>query len=38
MLLVKVEPDWPQVFLGYVPSEGLLQTNPNAVYTGMTHI
>jgi metal iron transporter len=35
MLLVKVEPDWPQVFLGYVPSEGLLQTNPNAVYTAI---
>ncbi|KAJ8596811.1 Nramp-domain-containing protein [Rhizopogon salebrosus TDB-379] len=35
MLLVKVHPNWQQVFLGYVPSEGLLQTQPNAVYTAI---
>ncbi|KAG1885604.1 natural resistance-associated macrophage protein-domain-containing protein [Suillus subluteus] len=35
LLLVKVHPNWPQVFLGFVPSSGLLQTNPNAVYTAI---
>ncbi|KAG1826250.1 natural resistance-associated macrophage protein-domain-containing protein [Suillus subaureus] len=35
LLLVKVHPDWPQVFLGFVPSAGLLQTDPNAVYTAI---
>ncbi|KAG2156502.1 natural resistance-associated macrophage protein-domain-containing protein [Suillus bovinus] len=35
LLLVKVHPDWPQVFLGFVPSAGLLQTQPNAVYAAI---
>lgn len=35
LLLVKVHPNWPQVFLGFVPSAGLLQTRPNAVYTAI---
>lgn len=35
LLLVKVHPNWPQVFLGFIPSEGLLQTQPNAVYTAI---
>lgn len=35
LLLVKVHPNWPQVFLGFVPSAGLLQTQPNAVYTAI---
>ncbi|KAG0703149.1 natural resistance-associated macrophage protein-domain-containing protein [Suillus ampliporus] len=35
LLLVKVHPDWQQVFLGFVPSAGLLQQQPNAVYTAI---
>ncbi|KAH7883847.1 natural resistance-associated macrophage protein-domain-containing protein [Phlebopus sp. FC_14] len=35
ILLVRVNPDWPQVFMGFLPSEGLFHTNPNAVYTAI---
>ncbi|KAF8845347.1 Nramp-domain-containing protein [Paxillus ammoniavirescens] len=35
ILLVKASPDWPQVFLGFLPSDGLLKTQPNAVYTAI---
>ncbi|KAF9229594.1 natural resistance-associated macrophage protein [Gyrodon lividus] len=35
ILLVKASPDWPQVFLGFLPSAGLVQTQPNAVYTAI---
>lgn len=35
LLLVKVHPNWPQVFLGFVPSAGLLQAQPNAVYAAI---
>ena len=36
VLLVKASPDWPQVFLGYIPNKGLFQSRPDAVYTGVT--
>ncbi|KAG1787861.1 natural resistance-associated macrophage protein-domain-containing protein [Suillus plorans] len=35
LLLVKVHPDWPQVFLGFVPSSGLFQSQPNAIYAAI---
>lgn len=35
LLLVNVRPNWSQVFFGFVPSAGLLQTQPNAVYTAI---
>ncbi|KIJ68683.1 hypothetical protein HYDPIDRAFT_81919 [Hydnomerulius pinastri MD-312] len=35
ILLVKASPDWSQVFLGFLPSEGLFRTEPNAVYTAI---
>lgn len=35
LLLVKVHPNWPQVFLGFVPDAGLLQAQPNAVYAAI---
>jgi len=35
MLLVMVHPDWQQIVLVFVPSEGLLQTQPNAIYTAI---
>ncbi|KAF9243857.1 natural resistance-associated macrophage protein-domain-containing protein [Melanogaster broomeanus] len=35
ILLVQANPDWPQVFLGFLPSSELLQTQPNAVYTAI---
>ncbi|KAF8649854.1 hypothetical protein AX16_005617 [Volvariella volvacea WC 439] len=34
-LLVQVRPRWPEVFLGYIPSEGLFQSNPDAVYSAV---
>jgi len=34
ILLVKVDPQWDQVFLGYVPSVKLFSTSPNAIYAG----
>lgn len=34
VLLVRVSPHWPDVFMGYIPSQTLLKTNPNALYTG----
>ena len=33
-LLVKAEPDWSDVFMGYIPNKALFQSGPNAVYTG----
>lgn len=36
MLLIKASPDWSQVFKGYIPSKGLFQARPDAVYTGVT--
>lgn len=33
-LLVKAEPIWSQVFIGFVPDKGLFQSNPDAVYAG----
>ncbi|THV06068.1 Nramp-domain-containing protein [Dendrothele bispora CBS 962.96] len=35
VLLVKVNPDWPNVFLGYIPSKGLFQAKPDAVYAAV---
>ncbi|KAH8100469.1 natural resistance-associated macrophage protein [Cristinia sonorae] len=35
VLLFRVHPDWPQVFLGYVPSKTLFDTHPNALYTAV---
>ncbi|CAA7258760.1 unnamed protein product [Cyclocybe aegerita] len=35
VLLVKVEPDWPKVFMGYIPNKGLFQSEPDAVYTAV---
>ncbi|KAJ3513552.1 hypothetical protein NLJ89_g2884 [Agrocybe chaxingu] len=35
VLIVKVEPDWPKVFMGYIPSKGLFQSEPDAVYTAV---
>lgn len=34
-LLVKVQPSWPDVFLGYVPSKVLFQSEPNAIYSAV---
>lgn len=34
VLLVKVRPDWSQVFKGYIPSSVLFQSEPDAIYTG----
>ncbi|KAK7468654.1 Manganese transporter smf1 [Stygiomarasmius scandens] len=35
VLLVRVNPDWPRVFLGYIPSKGLFQAKPDAVYAAV---
>ncbi|KAI0757298.1 natural resistance-associated macrophage protein-domain-containing protein [Daedaleopsis nitida] len=35
VLLVRVEPRWPKVFLGYVPSKVLFNTKPDALYTAV---
>ncbi|TCD70666.1 hypothetical protein EIP91_002387 [Steccherinum ochraceum] len=35
VLLVRVKPHWPAVFLGYIPSETLFETRPNALYTAV---
>lgn len=35
VLLVKVKPHWPDVFLGYLPSKGLFQSEPDAVYSAV---
>jgi metal iron transporter len=35
-LLVKANPDWSQVFIGYIPNSGLFQTDPDAIYIGRT--
>ena len=34
ILLVRVSPDWGATFLGFIPSKGLFQTQPDALYTG----
>ncbi|KAF8807262.1 natural resistance-associated macrophage protein [Phlegmacium glaucopus] len=34
-LLIKAKPDWPQAFMGYLPSSGLFQSDPDAVYTAI---
>lgn len=34
VLLVRVGPNWSNVFLGYIPSKALFQTRPDALYTG----
>lgn len=31
-LLVKADPDWSQVFLGYIPDSALFRMNPDAIY------
>ncbi|KAH7915118.1 natural resistance-associated macrophage protein-domain-containing protein [Hygrophoropsis aurantiaca] len=35
ILLIRVSPNWPDVFLGFIPDAGLLQSDPNAVYTAI---
>ncbi|EGO02730.1 hypothetical protein SERLA73DRAFT_84509 [Serpula lacrymans var. lacrymans S7.3] len=35
ILLIRMDPAWPEVFLGFLPSQGLFQTQPNAVYTSI---
>ncbi|KAH7927366.1 Nramp-domain-containing protein [Leucogyrophana mollusca] len=35
ILLVRVGPNWPEAFLGFIPDAALLQSNPNAVYTAI---
>ncbi|KAG9314600.1 natural resistance-associated macrophage protein-domain-containing protein [Chiua virens] len=35
VLVIKVDPQWPQAFLGFVPSQDLFETQPNAVYTAI---
>ncbi|TBU44128.1 natural resistance-associated macrophage protein [Dichomitus squalens] len=35
VLLVRVEPDWPQAFLGYIPSKALFERKPDALYTAV---
>ncbi|KAK0505985.1 smf Mn2+ and Fe2+ transporter [Armillaria luteobubalina] len=35
VLLVKVKPDWPQVFMGYIPSKALFKSDPSAVYSAV---
>ncbi|GLB36450.1 putative natural resistance-associated macrophage protein [Lyophyllum shimeji] len=35
VLLVKVNPHWPDVFLGYLPSKKLFQSEPDAVYSAV---
>ncbi|EKM60826.1 uncharacterized protein PHACADRAFT_133651 [Phanerochaete carnosa HHB-10118-sp] len=35
LLLVKVHPNWPQAFLGFVPSAELFDTHTDALYTAV---
>ncbi|KAF8922260.1 NRAMP family [Mucidula mucida] len=35
VLLVKIKPDWPSVFKGYIPSKSLFDSDPNAVYAAV---
>ncbi|KAI0662546.1 natural resistance-associated macrophage protein [Cubamyces menziesii] len=35
ILLVRVSPDWGATFLGFIPSKGLFQTQPDALYTAV---
>ncbi|KAJ3490516.1 hypothetical protein NLI96_g1397 [Meripilus lineatus] len=35
VLLVRVKPSWPDVFLGFVPSKTLFQSEPDALYTAV---
>lgn len=34
VLLVRVGPNWPKAFFGYIPSKALFETKPDALYTG----
>lgn len=35
VLMVKSRPDWPAVFMGYIPSKDLFKSEPNAIYTAV---
>ena len=35
-LLVKADPDWSEVFLGYLPDSRLFASDPDAIYVGRT--
>ncbi|RPD63239.1 natural resistance-associated macrophage protein [Lentinus tigrinus ALCF2SS1-7] len=35
VLLVRVGPNWPKAFFGYIPSKALFETNPDALYTAV---
>ncbi|KAI0359087.1 Nramp-domain-containing protein [Trametes cingulata] len=35
VLLARVSPDWGETFLGFIPSKGLFQTKPDALYTAV---
>ncbi|KAI8995398.1 natural resistance-associated macrophage protein [Trametes punicea] len=35
ILLARVGPNWAETFLGFVPSKGLFQTKPDALYTAV---
>ena len=35
-LLIKAEPDWSQVFIGYLPNGDLFQSDTDAIYVGET--
>ncbi|KAK0245935.1 smf Mn2+ and Fe2+ transporter [Armillaria nabsnona] len=35
VLIVKVKPDWPGVFMGYIPSKALFKSDPDAVYSAV---
>ncbi|KAF9056670.1 natural resistance-associated macrophage protein-domain-containing protein [Panaeolus papilionaceus] len=34
-LLIKAQPDWSEVFMGYIPNKGLFQSEPDAVYAAV---
>ncbi|KAF9015016.1 natural resistance-associated macrophage protein-domain-containing protein [Cyathus striatus] len=34
-LLVKGKPNWGQAFMGFIPSKGLFQSEPNAIYAAI---
>jgi metal iron transporter len=38
LLLVKVRPNWPDAFLGFVPSKALFDTKTDVLYTGFCHL
>ncbi|KAK0465267.1 smf Mn2+ and Fe2+ transporter [Desarmillaria tabescens] len=35
VLIVKVKPNWPRVFMGYIPSKELFRSDPDAVYSAV---